>query len=1052
MTAIPLRVLLLEDSLDDAKLVIHALSRAGFSASVTTVQTRERFLEHLKPDLDLILSDFSVPGFNGLEALRLTLERQVDVPFIFVSGTIGEEAAVGAMLEGAADYLMKDRLARLGPAIKQVLARSRLKEEKLASDRITVRLAGIVESSSDAIMTQSLDGTITSWNAAATRLYGYSANEILGKNVSVLFPQFRRGFELPENIQDQVRRLTAGEDMPAVETIRVRKDGRRIEILQNISPLRGKNGVLIGVSASGHDVTAQRRSERFLKAVQSVTAILSESKTIEDAGPKVLQTIAVCLRWEVAALWMVDRKSNVLRRLHEWHAPYANEKFLATMDRRNMLEPGEGVAGRIWNAGETTWVRGDSDGMHCGFGLPMRRGANLVGVIEFYNPELRELDEVLVTALDNVAGQINQFLERCQSESDLRESEERNRVLIETIPHVVWMTHSDGLVAYLNQNGARYLGIPAASFNGWNWLESLHPDDRTRARESWERCVRDETLYWMEHRVRQADGSYRWNLAKGLPLRGTDGSIENWVGTWTDIDDQKRNLDALQISEDRFRKLIMTLPAAVFTTDATGRLTLFNDSAVKLWGHSPDLHEDWLAGCRLFRPDGTPLPSELSPITRTLREGRSIRGEEIVIERSDGSRSHVLPHPELLRDLSGEIVGAVNMLVDLTQMKQMEEQFRQAQKMEAIGRLAGGVAHDFNNLLTVINGYGGIVLKGFKANDPNFSHVTEIIRAGERAAGLTGQLLAFSRQQVVRPQVLNLNALVAASEKMLRRLLGEDLELKTIKDPALGNIKADPGQVEQVLLNLAVNARDAMPQGGKVCLTTRNVDLDAEQLLGHPDNLPGPYVLLAISDNGCGMSKATLARIFEPFFTTKGAQGTGLGLATVFGIVKQSHGVIKVVSEPGRGATFNVYFPRAFEPIALTMSPSIVPAPLRGSETILLTEDEESVRSLARHILEEGGYTVLEASSGSEAMRICEKQGPTIDMLVTDVVMPRMSGLELVNQLAERWPEIKVLYMSGYTDDAVINYGIRHDATHFLQKPFDPEELALKVREVLNSV
>lgn len=316
---------------------------------------------------------------------------------------------------------------------------------------------------------------------------------------------------------------------------------------------------------------------------------------------------------------------------------------------------------------------------------------------------------------------------------------------------------------------------------------------------------------------------------------------------------------------------------------------------------------------------------------------------------------------------------------------------------------------------------------------------------------LTRQLLAFSRHQVFRPQVLNLNAILSDSEKMLRRLIGEDVELKTIKDPMLGNIKADPSQVEQVLLNLAVNARDAMPRGGRIVLTTENVELTAKQLPGKHENGPGLYVLLTVSDDGCGMDKAIQSRIFEPFFTTKGANGTGLGLATVFGIVKQSQGKIEVISEPEQGATFKIYLPRVAESLSPTRSPSLVPESLRGSETILLAEDESSVRTLTRHLLQANGYSVLEAANGTEAIRIFEKQGDSIDLLITDVVMPLMSGRELAEQLAGSWPNTKLLYVTGYTDDAVVHYGVHHDQTHFLQKPFSPAGLALKVREVLNA-
>jgi nitrogen-specific signal transduction histidine kinase/CheY-like chemotaxis protein len=407
----------------------------------------------------------------------------------------------------------------------------------------------------------------------------------------------------------------------------------------------------------------------------------------------------------------------------------------------------------------------------------------------------------------------------------------------------------------------------------------------------------------------------------------------------------------------------------------------------------------------------------------------------------------------LVRDADGQPVEAVGSWSDITERKQLEEQYRQAQKMEAVGKLAGGVAHDFNNLLTVIMGYSQMFLGKLRPEDPFRIPLTEIYKAGERATGLTRQLLAFSRKQVLMPVVLDLSTIIADMEKMLRRLIGEDVILTFLAGADLWKVKADPGQMEQVVMNILVNARDAMPEGGKVLLETRNVELDNHYVQTHPDAKPGEHVLLAISDSGCGMNASVKARIFEPFFTTKGpTKGTGLGLATVFGIVKQSGGHIDVYSEVGQGTTFKIYLPRdkSGEPIA---SRSRIIEPVRGgTETILLVEDEEGVRNLAGTVLQQRGYKVLDAMNGGEALVICETLSQPIDLMITDVVMPHFSGRQLADRLATRQPTMKVLYMSGYTDDAIVHHGVLESGIPFLQKPFAPEALARKVREVLDNI
>jgi signal transduction histidine kinase len=404
----------------------------------------------------------------------------------------------------------------------------------------------------------------------------------------------------------------------------------------------------------------------------------------------------------------------------------------------------------------------------------------------------------------------------------------------------------------------------------------------------------------------------------------------------------------------------------------------------------------------------------------------------------------------LLQALADSTSIAIENVQTQQTLARTEEQLRHSQKMEAIGRLAGGVAHDFNNVLSVILSYSELAVGGLPRADPLADDIDEIRKAGERAAGLTRQLLAFSRQQKLEPRVLDLASAVGDMEKMLRSLLGADVELTFLPSPGLWSVKADPGQIEQVVMNLAVNARDAMPRGGRLTIELKNVELDEDYARDHLDVQPGPHVMLAVSDTGAGIDKPTLARIFEPFFTTKEVgKGTGLGLATVFGIVKQSRGHVWVYSEVGHGTTFKVYLPRV-DGQATAPAPEPIAGDLRGTETILVVDDDDQVRAVASGILRRHGYVVLEASNGGEALLVCEQHGARIHLLLTDVVLPRMSGRLIADRATALRPELKVLYMSGYTDDAVLQHGILESDVAYMQKPITPRTLGRKVRAVLD--
>ena len=444
---------------------------------------------------------------------------------------------------------------------------------------------------------------------------------------------------------------------------------------------------------------------------------------------------------------------------------------------------------------------------------------------------------------------------------------------------------------------------------------------------------------------------------------------------------------------------------------------------------------------KLLHEEGMDIPFVL--VTGTI-------GDEAAVECVKNGISDYVLKDNLAR-LPFAVQRAMQEKSERQERGRLQEQLQQSQKMEAIGRLAGGLAHDFNNLLTVISGYSQLILDRLSSADPLRPPLIQIKEAGDRAATLTRQLLAFSRKQVLAPQVLDLNCIVANMNKMLPRLIGEDIELVAVHFPGLGCVKADPGQIDQVIMNLAVNARDAMPQGGKLIIETANVELDENYGHNRPIVVPGAYVMLAVSDTGTGMSPEVQSRIFEPFFTTKEqGKGTGLGLATVYGIVKQSEGYIWVYSEPGKGTTFKVYLPRVEEAAQRVKKKARAVHAAGGSETILLVEDDESVRSFVRSVLKSRGYKLLEAGGSDEAVRLIEKHFGPIHLLLTDVIMPRMSGPELAARLASLHPEARVLYMSGYTENAIVHQGVLEPGTHSLQKPFVPETLIQKIRVVLD--
>ena len=531
-------------------------------------------------------------------------------------------------------------------------------------------------------------------------------------------------------------------------------------------------------------------------------------------------------------------------------------------------------------------------------------------------------------------------------------------------------------------------------------------------------------------------------------LRDDEGRVIGTLSSGTDLTERNQAVDALRTAEERMRFALQSANVGIWDMDYTTGLHRWSETLEAHYGLQPGTFGGTFeAFVERIHPDDR--ESVMDTVQNASKSGadfsvqnRSIWPDGTVRWLSGAGRVHLGEH--------GEPVRAVGITLDVTERHTLEEQYQQAQKMEAVGRLAGGVAHDFNNLLTVILGNCELLLTDLGPNDARQADVVEIQKAGLSAAGLTRQLLAFSRKEIIEPTLLDLNEVVDGMRAMLRRLIGEDVNVGLTLGPGPALVKADRGQVEQIVLNLAVNARDAMPRGGTLTIETANVELDEDYAKKHVSLKPGPYVALTVTDTGTGMTPQVQARLFEPFFTTKEVgKGTGLGLASVHGIVERSGGSVDVDSEVGRGTSFKVYFPRAGTAETFVNAAPPVSRPRVGAQTVLLVEDAEELRQLTTRLLERQGYTVLVAANAMEALGLFERN-TAIDVLLTDVVMPGDSGPELVSWLVQQRPLLKVIYMSGYTEEAIVDHGVVNPGIAFLHKPFTAEALGRKLREVLD--
>ncbi len=901
----PLHVLVLEDSDQDAELLIRELRRAGLDAKWRRAETEADYLRELAQPTDLILADYSLPRFNAPRALQLLKERGLAIPFIIVSDSIGEEAAVECIKGGAADHLQRHRLTRLGAAVTEALARTPRHDD-------------------------------TSPAESASREGDPSPTSLIGNLPGMVYRS------LPESLWD----FTYVSD-----------------------------GCL---ALTGYPPAA------FIERTIHYREIIHE-----DDLDLVVQAKQAALQ--------------------------ARESF--QIEYRIITAAGE----EKW-----AWERG------CAVHLP---------------------DGQML----HVEGFVTDISERKLADDSLA----HQRILLETILRQaadgIVVCDIDGKVTFVNAAAGR--------------IAQIDPDDRSldAATELWgvphdqdghaipfeqwplPKALCGKVTVGQELRLVRKDGSHSDVLVSSAPLRNADQVIVGGVATFVDITERKAAELRLNELGRQHQLILESAGEGIYGLDMEGNTTFVNPAAAEMIGFSIGelIGKPQHSLCHHSRADGSPYPRDECPIYAAFQDGQVHHMESEVFWRKDGTSFPVSYTSTPIWDKDAHLIGAVVTFRDITGQRRLEEKLRQAAKMDAVGQLAGGVAHDFNNLLTIICAYTQVLITRHHLDEKVRGHVEEINAAAQRAAGLTSQLLTFSRQEITQPRDVDLNEAVNTCTSMLERILGEDVEVKTTLAPVLGLLRIDPVQLEQVIMNLVINARDAMPEGGTLTIETAEAELPSE---GPEHTSPNgrAAVQLSVRDTGHGMDEKTRARIFEPFFTTKEqGKGTGLGLATVYGIVMENNGTIAVDSTVGEGTCFMIRFPCIEQAGRREKAAQRATALTEGTETILVVEDDAHLRRVVRHVLTEAGYQVLEAANGDQAYQLCDAHRGTIHALLTDVVMPGINGRRLSEVLVSLRPKLKVLFMSGYSDDIILRHGIRQGSASFIRKPFNGDSLTSAIRELL---
>lgn len=889
---------------------------------------------------------------------------------------------------------------------------------------------------------------------------GLKPGEVVGRS---LFSVYQHNKEI---IKDAKRALR-GESFLSITT------EQQLVFETRFSPLYDEKGNISGATGVSTDITERIKSEGVLKskAIQQEQLLetarqLTASLNQTDVLTRIAREANNMMRAHGCVIYLLEADKKTLKPVVAID-PQFEEEILSSPITVDNSFTGQAVKEK------KAFIFNDAGEDFGGFqipGTPEQEEEHIIvapfvvdnqvlGAIcldrldEYFTEEELALTETFATyaatALKNARAHhdlMREIEERKQTQKALKESEEKFRNLAEQSPNMIFI-NVNGKIVYANQKCEEMMGYSRKELYSpdFEFQCLIAPESIELIKKNFQKHMQGKEIAPYEYTLIKKGGSRIESLITTKLINyGGERAI---LGILTDIGQQKRVEEALKASEEKYRRFFEEDLTGDFTATDDGKLLACNSAYLRIFGLNSEAEAFQNNIFKLF-----PSQQARKELLELLTKESILEYHEMELRRFDGKPVYVIANILGKFNENDKLCEISGYFFDDTERKILEQQFRQAQKMEAVGRLAGGVAHDFNNLLTIINGYSDLILHRLEKENPLSKEIRQIKQAGEKATRLTNQLLAFSRRQVMQPKILNLNAVVMDVEKMLRRLIGEDIELVITLDPLIDSIKADPGQLEQVIMNLAINARDAMPNGGRLLIETELMVLESDYYHKHiPVQPAGEYVTVAISDNGIGMDEETKSQIFEPFFTTKErGKGTGLGLSTVYGIIKQSDGYIWVESEPGAGSTFRIYFPPVSESSTEISRQIKTKKSYSGTETILLVEDELMVRELAKRILTDNSYQVLEASRGDEALEISKNFKNPIDLMVTDVVMPGMSGKELAKRLRKFRPRMKILFISGYTDEVMNHKGKIEEDTEFLQKPFVPDTLLEIIRRILD--